>query len=202
MYLSRWTLRKNEILEHRMYEDYRIHQTVYSLFPFEGERHFLYSAVSQNFSSLVILIQSESKPVEPGFGRLEVKVIPENFFDCGKYLFQVKFSPVVQSVDGKDRPVKSESELVTWLKAREDGWGISIDYERILKVGDGTMVMRQKGNSNRVTVSYVELTGLLSVTDRDKFMKTVKSGIGRSKGFGFGLLQLKPIFQEEKDGRE
>lgn len=202
MYLSRWTLRKNEILEHRMYEDYRIHQTVYSLFPFEGERHFLYSVVSQNFSSLVILIQSESKPVEPLFGKIEVKVIPEDFFEGGRYLFQVKFSPVVQSAHGKDHPVKSESELVSWLKAREEGWGISIDYERILKVGDGTMVMRQKGNSKRVTVSYVELTGLLSVTDRDKFMKTVKSGIGRSKGFGFGLLQLKPLFQEDKDGRE
>ncbi len=202
MYLSKWTLRKDEILANRLYDDYRIHQVVYSLFPLEGERHFLYSVISQNFSTLAILVQSESEPVVPEFGKFEVKTVPDNYFDSNKYLFQVKFSPVIQSADGKNIPVKSEPELIKWLKAREEGWGIKFDYERILKVGDGTMVMKQKGNSKKVTVSYVELTGLLSVVDRERFLKTVALGIGRSKGFGFGLLQLKPIFQEEKDGRK
>lgn len=202
MYLSRWTLRKDEILRYRLYDDYRIHQIVYSLFPFDGERHFLYSVTSLNYSSLSILVQSGSEPSVPEFGRFEMKTIPESFFEYDKYLFQVKFSPVVQSSDGKERPVKSEADIVKWLESREETWGIEIDYDRILRTGDGVLVMKQKGNSNKVTVSYVELTGALSVKDRSKFLKTTKTGIGRSKGFGFGLLQLKPVFQEEKDGRE
>ncbi len=194
MYLSKWTLRKDEILDCKMYDDYRIHQVVYSLFSFDGERHFLYSVISQNFSSLVILIQSEEEPTVPDFGHFEIKSISKDFFYSDSYLFQVKFSPVIQVSDGKKRPLKTEPELIKWLQAREEGWGIAIDYEKILKVGDGTMVMQQKENRNKVVISYVELTGLLSVTDRNKFIKTVNIGIGRSKGFGFGLLQLKPIF--------
>lgn len=193
MYLSRWTLNKSEILDYQMYDDYHIHQVVYTLFAFEGERRFLYSVVSQNYSSLVILIQSEEIPLIPSFGRLETKTFPDTFFLSTSYLFQVKFSPVVQMKDGKRLPVKREEELVKWLKAREEKWGIEFDYEKILKTGNGAMVMNQKGNRNKVTVSYVELTGLLTVTDKDRFMDTVKSGIGKSRGFGLGLMQLKPI---------
>ena len=124
---------------------------------------------------------------------METKTIPQSFFDSTSYLFQAKFSPVVQIKDGKRVPVKKEEELIKWLKTREEKWGIEFDYEKMLKTGNGAMVMNQKGNRNKVTVSYVELTGLLSVTDKDKFMNTVKSGIGKSRGFGLGLMQLKPI---------
>ncbi len=194
LFLTKWTLRKDEILEHRLFDDYKIHQVIYSLFPLEGKREFLYTVVSQNYNSLVILIQSQKEPVVLSYGCFEVKSIPDDFFNHNQYLFQVKFSPVVQSIDGKDKPIKREEDINKWLMARQESWGVSIDCEKVLKVGDGTVVMKQKGNSKRVTISYVEITGLLAVDDKKKFLETVIYGIGRSKGFGFGLVQLKPIF--------
>ena len=193
MFLTKWTLCKDEILEYKLYDDYKVHQIIYSLFPSETKRSFLYSVLSQNYNSLVVLIQSRIEPATPTYGCIEIKSIPENFYNGNYYLFQVKFSPVVQSLDGKDKPIKTEEELNNWLKTRQEGWGIEIDYGKILKVGEGTVVMKQKGNSKHVTISYVELTGLLTVNDKNKFLEMVISGIGRSKGFGFGLLQLKPI---------
>jgi CRISPR system Cascade subunit CasE len=35
--------------------------------------------------------------------------------------------------------------------------------------------------------------GKLKVTDRIKFKESFRKGIGRAKGFGFGLFQIVPI---------
>lgn len=197
MFLTRWTLHKTEVLRHGMHKDYCIHQAIYSLFPSAEERNFLYSVEDNNSDAdsgfLKILVQSETKPLPPGYGMLEVKEIPEKYFNYNNYWFQVKFSPIVQAISGKKIPLKREEDVIDWLKKREEEWGVTFDYSKLLKIGDGKSVMKQTERNNKVTVSYVEFTGLLTVTDRDKFIKTVKTGIGRSKGFGFGLLQLKPI---------
>ena len=39
----------------------------------------------------------------------------------------------------------------------------------------------------------VDFTGVMRVTDRDLFIQTFNTGIGSAKGFGYGLLMLKPI---------
>lgn len=200
LFLTKWTLQKDEVLKYRLYNDYAIHQTIYNLFPYEEKRTFLYTVISQNRNSLVLLVQSQKKPSPPSFGCFELKEIPDNFFDYKQYLFQVKFSPVVQALEGKVVPIKTEEDINKWLMTRQNCWGIFIDCDKILKVGDGKVIMKQKGNSKAVTISYVEITGILTVNDKGKFLETVISGIGRSKGFGFGLMQLKPILEEEKDG--
>ena len=55
------------------------------------------------------------------------------------------------------------------------------------------MSMDQRDNPRNITIDYVEVTGVLSVNDRELFLQMIKQGIGRSKGFGLGLVQLRPI---------
>ncbi|MPN58153.1 hypothetical protein SDC9_205854 [bioreactor metagenome] len=38
-------------------------------------------------------------------------------------------------------------------------------------------------------------TGVLEVVDRKSFIKSFCEGIGRGKAFGFGLLQLLPLYE-------
>ena len=39
----------------------------------------------------------------------------------------------------------------------------------------------------------VEFKGALQVAERSRFIKGTHEGIGRARGFGFGMLVLKPI---------
>ncbi len=47
-----------------------------------------------------------------------------------------------------------------------------------------------EGRRGRITLAQAEYEGLLVVTDRDLLVNALKSGIGRAKGYGCGLLTL------------
>ena len=49
-------------------------------------------------------------------------------------------------------------------------------------------VQREGGSSSRVTYE-----GILTVTDRSKFVETLVTGIGREKVYGHGMLTIVPI---------
>ena len=53
--------------------------------------------------------------------------------------------------------------------------------------------MQQKNNPSRIHIDYVEVTGVLEVIDNSLFRKTIENGIGRSKGFGLGMIQIRAI---------
>lgn len=194
MYLSEWFLDKKTLLSKAIINDYRIHQQVFDLFPNSSERSFLFYSGSISSYGIRILIQSETKPIIPNYGTLEMKKIDESFFYHGSYLFQSKFCPVIQKSHSKEViPLKREGDILKWLMSRQNGWGIDIYPESFLKTGDGKMSMKQRDNPRNITIDYVEVTGVLSVSNRELFLKMIKQGIGRSKGFGLGLVQLRPI---------
>ena len=62
-----------------------------------------------------------------------------------------------------------------------------------MKTGDGSISMQQKNNPSRIHIDYVEVTGVLEVIDNSLFRKTIENGIGRSKGFGLGMIQIRAI---------
>jgi CRISPR system Cascade subunit CasE len=49
------------------------------------------------------------------------------------------------------------------------------------------------GNGKIVTHNSATYVGKLQVTDRVKFQQSFRKGIGRAKGFGFGLFQIIPL---------
>lgn len=196
MFLSEWFLDKKTLLSKAIINDYRIHQQVFDLFPNSSERNFLFCSEGVGGCEMRILIQSEAKPIIPNYGMLEVKEINESFFNHGSYLFKSKFCPVIQKSHSKEViPLKSEGDILNWLMSRQNDWGIDIYPESFLKIGDGRMSMEQRANPRNITIDYVEVTGVLSVNNRELFLKMIKYGIGRSKGFGLGLVQLRPIFK-------
>ena len=194
MYLSEWFLDKKTLLSKAIFNDYRIHQRVFDLFPDCRERGFLFCSGGAGSSGMRVLIQSEANPVTPEYGTLEVKSIDESFFSHGSYLFQSKFCPVIQKSHSREViPLKSEGDVLKWLLSRQKDWGIEIYPDSFLKTGDGKMSMDQRDNPRNITIDYVEVTGVLSVNDRELLLQMIKQGIGRSKGFGLGLVQLRPI---------
>ena len=75
MYLSEWFLDKKTLLSKAIINDYRIHQQVFDLFPNSSERSFLFYSGSISSYGIRILIQSETKPIIPNYGTLEMKKI-------------------------------------------------------------------------------------------------------------------------------
>jgi len=57
-------------------------------------------------------------------------------------------------------------------------------------------VLRYQRNGTTRTHNTATFVGKLEVIDRQVFIQGFTQGIGRGKGFGFGMLQIVPINTE------
>ncbi len=71
-------------------------------------------------------------------------------------------------------------------------WGFDVEPES-LQISNIGVVIFNRDNAITQTHGSATFIGKLMVTDREAFMNSFKHGIGRAKGFGFGLLQIVPI---------
>jgi hypothetical protein len=60
-------------------------------------------------------------------------------------------------------------------------------YERIL------MVRRQGNAWSTKRYPHAEFSGRLRVTDPAAFLQTLAAGVGRMRGYGFGMLRLEAV---------
>ena len=56
--------------------------------------------------------------------------------------------------------------------------------------GNETMNFKKGPDGERVSFLKTTFEGTLTVTDRDKFITTLKAGIGREKAYGCGMLSI------------
>ncbi len=102
-----------------------------------------------------------------------------------------------------DLPSREEKQ-VEWLKNKGTQGGFTIEYDDLdrplLIVGPSLdhIVRKPKVHCKPkedefITITGVDFTGILRVTDPVLFEKSLREGIGRSKAFGFGLLSIKRI---------
>ena len=193
MYLSEWQIDRDVALEHGILNDYSLQQRIFVLCPNSTARSCLYHSSQSSKSGLKVLVQSVVLPRDPGYGDIRTKEIPLSFFSHSAYLFAVRFCPVVQSEEKGVIPLKKEDDVVLWLLKRESPFGVRFHQDSLMKTGNGTLFMSQRGNPKKIRIDYVEITGVLTVVDSDLFLAMIENGIGRSKGFGLGMFQLRPI---------
>ena len=193
MFLSRLLLSQRDLLINRYFDEYGLHQLVYSLFPNSSERDFLYFVDHGSFGNVKIIIQSLTVPEHYGIGRLDTRTVPDEFYHQNRYFFRVRVNPVVKCSGKMIRIEGRTQEAAAWLCRRADTFGVRFEEDTIDKESGGIIRMRKQRDSVPITISYADMTGILEVVDRDKFLTTVSNGIGGHKGFGFGLLQLRPI---------
>jgi len=113
--------------------------------------------------------------------------------------------PLEEKWRGKDVPVPA-SELNRWLERRTDAeWTQPKNSEgkknppgfRIVEITDaqpGYVYVDDNGKLKEARRRRSALyNGILEVTNPDHFRKTLESGIGPAKAFGFGLLSVAPV---------
>lgn len=110
------------------------------------------------------------------------------------WAFRLRANPVVRKREAgriKAIPLTS-SQQMEWLRNRQESTGVIFSDFGISERGT---VKFRKGASgaktgHQVTISFAQFDGLLQITDPELLRNALISGIGRSKGYGFGLLTL------------
>lgn len=200
MIASVLTLNRAECQTLKVTDAYSVHRVVYSLFPAqEGQtRDFLYADKGGDFHGRKILILSQRSPNLLPLGHVESKEIPSAFLAHSVYGFEVRMNPTKRDkTSGKTISVKGKDALLSWFcdKAPKH-YGFEV-----LKDSQGTPLVQVQGigvqrfDKDGAMVVHGEATfiGKLLVVDQESFKKAFEEGMGRAKGFGFGLLQLIPL---------
>lgn len=174
---------------------YSIHRIVYSLFPKQDNetRDFLFADKGGDWNCRQVLILSERKPASPEFGEIESREIPESFLRWDNYVFEVIVNPTQRNGPSKKTtPIRGIDNLHKWFIRKAPALGFEVEPESLQVTRIGVRRF-DKNIEERITHGSATFIGKLKVIDRQAFIKSFKQGIGRAKGFGFGLLQIVPI---------
>lgn len=123
----------------------------------------------------------------------------------------------IREESGKDAGAVNMSKLIQqegfrWLKSRSERCGFSIDPEEDFEKGseDESKKVRvdaytqhnfmkdakeryMDAKKGKISLSTIDYNGVLTVTDKEKFLEALSKGIGPAKGFGCGLMMIKRI---------
>ena len=196
--LTRIMLDKEDSLNLKLFDPYCWHQFLWKAFPErQGPREFLFRVDDHGLEYQIYLLSPET-PLKQQWGEWEAKTIAPSFLSHKSYRFQFRANPVRRKhipveerntrKNGPFLPVSGEADLKEWLIRQGQNNGFEIETGTLLVSPPTAVRFRKNGVSG--TVSQVDFSGILTVSDTDKFKAAFHNGIGRAKSLGFGLLLL------------
>ncbi len=219
MYLSKIVLNtRNRGVMADISNMYSMHQTLISMLPGydnSPDSKYLYR-LEQDERRNTAIIQMQSE-IEPCFdkhfdtGYLQIaqsKEYSPKFNNGEQYRFRLYANAVRKRTYNPDKdtnpnpnkkssesvlvPMYKEDEMEKWLSDRAISNGFELlgqpnmakSYRKFSKKGESAH------SSNLFGVQY---DGILRITDAEQFAEALRSGIGKGKAFGFGLLSVAKI---------
>ncbi|MDW7725508.1 MAG: type I-E CRISPR-associated protein Cas6/Cse3/CasE [Candidatus Methanoperedens sp.] len=91
---------------------------------------------------------------------------------------------------------QSEAEIVQkhgfeWLARKGEQYGFRVSEQEVRADGYHQERFYKARGKHSVNISTIDFTGLLTVTDPERFKDALYGGIGPAKGFGCGLLMVR-----------
>jgi CRISPR system Cascade subunit CasE len=217
MYLSRLLLNPESRQALRETADpYNLHKTLMHAFVDKRDQSgVLYRLeIDPRSGDIMLLVQSlvapdwsylaekeYLRPLDPFSGRDNpaVKAVTLSL-PAGQILrFRLAANPTVKKVRYDDNGERKNSNRVPLVhEARQEEWLEKQANANGFHLLDLTINQPQKqsswqkGNGRPLTIYTVQFDGRLQVTDPDKLLKAIRTGIGPAKAFGCGLLSLAP----------
>ena len=193
MFLSEIQLNLSDMRRERISDDYSIHRFVYSLFPVRNTaRRILYADLGAVPGGRTVLVLSDEEPKPSESIRLRTRIVSDDFLSFPDYRFQVSMNPVRKDPEsGSRRPVLDH--LDDWFCARAPKWGFEVN-RTCLEVFVRPARTFPLKNGVSATFHHVDFSGRLHVADPALFRRSFAAGLGHGKAFGFGLLQLSPVY--------
>ena len=196
-------LSRADIKALKITDEYSLHRVVYDLFEdvrSEEEKRaskasgILYADKGGDFSHRQILFLANRMPQQPQHGELGKLIpIPDDFLQHERYRFEVTVNPTKREKASKRLvPIRGREAVAEWFMAKApDAWGFSVDSSSLQVLKLTVREFDKQGHA--VTQGQASLQGVLTVTDRSRFITSFQQGIGRGRAFGGGLLQIVPM---------
>ena len=158
-------------------DDYQLHQEIKSIFPDPNDR------VLFQRNDIGAFILSKNKPVIDTITSIDIAL--NKYITGNKHPFTLRINTVEKSFKTKKRIAIQAKNTKSWLNKKLQTAGIIADFQYI---PEG---IRRSIRKNCVVSFYSILSfGVLTIVDQDLFRQALVNGIGRGKGFGFGLINV------------
>lgn len=190
MLLSEILFSPKEIKKEKIYGPYGMHRIIYKIFG--GGKRPLYADKGMSRGMRKAIVLCDEEPAADGYN-ISFKTVPEAFLRLGNYKFQIDINPVKRDAKtGKLIPITDYEEIAEWFASKSEKWGFRTSAGNILVNGVSALEF-SKHNKDMVTINSANISGLLQTIDSARFEESFRSGLGRAKAYGHGLLQLTPI---------
>lgn len=214
MYLSRLQLNptSRSLWRNVVDQPYRLHQLIMQGFPngVDREDANVLHRLDQTHHGLMLLVQSN---IQPNWQSLDPDLLlPSDPFDPlpnpaiqsladlelqnGRILtFRLRANPTIKKVRRNESgnrlnsnrvPLVHEVKQLEWLEEKAKQSGFRLLEANINPEG------KQTDYRKKLTIYTILINGRLQITDYNKFVTAVRTGIGPAKAFGCGLLSLAP----------
>jgi len=200
---------------------YREHALVWQLFPGDGEaRDFLFRADTDEQGTPVYYIVSQRKPISNDALVVETRPYDPQLQAGELVRFDLRVNPTITISKTRKRhdvlmhakrrakeeglspdkiAERIESSGRKWLAQRSMGLRFLLDLDDLPDgLADSLVVsryqqhrVRARKHKEQLMFSSVDYSGMAEVIDPNVLRKTLFEGVGRSKGFGCGLLLVR-----------
>ena len=200
-YITQIDLTPNVVKEQKITDTYSLHRVVYDQFDLtgsceEGQRQAPLWTVSNGdvVKKLIILSSIEPRNVESEavMQARSVKEMPEDLLEHSDYLFKITVNPVLVRRNEKLKviPIKDVTEIKKWFVNKCLKNGMEVNCSSLDLISKKADIF--KANNIKNVINKCVVQGQLKVIDPEKFRYEIFNGIGRSKTFGCGLMQVLP----------
>ena len=201
---------------------YKIHRQLWSLFADSDDRKrdFLYRCEEKR-GGVVFFVVSEREPRDTrGLWEIESKTYQPQLNAGQRLAFVLRANPIRSKKDADQRQHRHdvimeaktrlkqagqsegvrrpENEIVQeegyrWLATRSLQYGFSVNEGEVRVDGYSQHRFLKPKGSHQVQFSTVEITGVLTVVDAERFREALNKGVGPAKGFGCGLMLVRRV---------
>ncbi|WP_292423636.1 type I-E CRISPR-associated protein Cas6/Cse3/CasE [Methanoregula sp.] len=201
---------------------YAVHQSIWRVFdsPEAGKRDFIYRIDSVKGTPAIYTISTRQPVNTDGIWSIGSKPYSPKLSKGQRLGFTARINPVVTKQDpdgkrhrhdvvmeaktllkreGKDyRETERLYDLIRqegtrWMKNRAEKYGFVVDEPTLfIDAYQQHRFTKEKGKHD-ISISTLDYSGVLTVTDPDLMLNTLFTGIGHAKGFGYGLVMVRPL---------
>lgn len=192
---------------------YAGHQWLWQLFPDEPERCFLFRQESSTTQGQFYLLSEKrpqqqhnlfhiaTKPYEPQlvkgmtlFFNLRANPVITRQGKRSDVMMDAKFHVKKQGIPSSEWRIRQEQAAQRWLQVQGERHGFRLaplmeDFTHV--VSFQSQRLSRRNGEKPITFSTVDYAGYLTVTEPVLFLQALRSGLGKSKALGCGLLMIK-----------
>ena len=199
---------------------YAVHEILWRLFPEDPhkKRDFLFRKETRENWPFFYMVSKRRPQSLKGLLQVETKPYGPKLTNGQQLSFSLRANPVVAKKTGDGRKIArhdvvmnakhdlsasstgktniSMGELqyaagIKWLNDRADRLGFDFDPGQVRVFGYQQYRIKSRKQKDLIRFSTLDYSGILTVTESERFNRTLVDGVGRAKAFGCGLLLVR-----------